>query len=112
MELLLLKIIILAASIYLVGKLTKLFLIDDFITALISAVLLALVNALVKPLLIILTLPITIVTLGIFLLFVNGICLQIVSALLPRFRTTGCLTSAIAALLISLVNVLLEWLLL
>ncbi|MCK4653370.1 MAG: phage holin family protein, partial [Candidatus Cloacimonetes bacterium] len=49
------------------------------------------------------------ITLGIFLFFVNGLCLIIASALVPKFKVEGCLNSAIAALLISLTNLLLEW---
>ncbi|MBC8415279.1 MAG: phage holin family protein [Candidatus Cloacimonetes bacterium] len=99
-----------ALSIYLVGKITKLFVIEDFITAIITAVVLALVNVIIRPVLVLLTFPLTILTLGIFLLFVNGLCLIIVSALVPRFKIAGCLNSAIAALLISVTNLILEWL--
>ena len=42
--------------------------VDDFLTAVIIAVLLSLLNATVKPLLIILTIPITVFTFGLFLL--------------------------------------------
>ncbi len=105
-----LRLLILALSIYLVGKITKLFVIEDFITAIIIAVILALVNVIIRPVLVLLTFPLTILTLGIFLLFVNGLCLIIVSALVPRFKIAGCLNSAIAALFISITNLVLEWL--
>ncbi len=45
--------------------------------ALISAAIIGIVNALVRPLLQILTFPITILTLGFFLLIVNGLCLSL-----------------------------------
>ncbi|MBN2460831.1 MAG: phage holin family protein [Candidatus Cloacimonetes bacterium] len=108
MEIIILKIIVLALSIYLVGKITRLFQVEDFLTAIITAILLALVNAFLKPLLILLTLPLTLITLGLFLFIINGLCLQIVSAIFPKFRISGCLTAALAALLISLINLLLE----
>ena len=43
----------------------------------VSALLLGFVNALVRPILIILTLPLTILTLGLFILIVNGISLAL-----------------------------------
>jgi putative membrane protein len=105
-----LRLLILALSIYLVGKITKLFIVEDFFTAIVTAVILALVNVIVRPVLVLITFPLTILTLGIFLLFVNGLCLIIVSALVPKFKIAGCLNSAIAALLISVTNLTLEWL--
>jgi putative membrane protein len=105
-----LRLLILALSIYLVGKITKLFIVEDFLTAIITALVLALVNLIIRPVLVLLTFPLTILTLGIFLLFVNGLCLIIVSALVPRFKIAGCLNSAIAALLISVTNLIFEWL--
>ncbi len=103
------RILILAFSIYLVGKITRLFIVEDFLTAIITAILLAIVNTFVRPVLIILTLPITILTLGLFLLIINGISLLIVSSLVPKFKIKGCLNAAVAALLISIVNIILEW---
>jgi putative membrane protein len=105
------RIIILAASIYLVGKLTRLFQVEDFLTAIITALLLAVVNAIVRPILIILTFPVTILTFGLFLLFINGFSLLIVAKLVPKFKIEGCFTAAIASLLISLTNLLLDGLL-
>ncbi|MCD4797106.1 MAG: phage holin family protein [Candidatus Cloacimonetes bacterium] len=104
------RTIILASSIFLVGKITKLYIIEDFFTALIAALILAIVNVVIRPLLIFITFPLTIVTLGIFLFFINGICLIIVSALVPKFKIEGCLNSAIAAFIISLTSIILEWL--
>ena|SRR5690348_1868277 len=52
---------------------------------LIAGVVLGLVNAFVRPVLTLLTLPLTIVTLGLFLLIVNGLMLFIVSWLLHLF---------------------------
>ena len=45
----------------------------SFGSALIAALVLGLVNALVRPILVILTLPVTLLTLGLFLLVINGL---------------------------------------
>jgi len=102
------QIMILAVSIYLVGKLTRLFIVEDFVTAIFSALLLALINMIIRPVLILLTLPITIITLGLFLFIINGFSLMIVASLIPKFKVNGCLSAAAAAFLISLTNLLLK----
>jgi len=104
------RILILAVSIYLVGKLTRLFIVEDFLTAIISALILAVVNAVVRPFLILFTLPITILTFGLFLFLINGFSLIIVSRLVPKFKVNGCFTAAVAAVLISIFNIILDWL--
>ena len=46
--------------------------VDGYATALLAAFLLGLVNALIRPILLLLTLPITLLTLGLFILVING----------------------------------------
>lgn len=102
------KVIISAVSIYLVGVITKLFVVKDFSTAFITAFVLAIVNILIRPLLIVLTLPITILTLGIFLFFINGLMLIIVSKIVPTFVVNSWFNAALASLLISICNSCIE----
>lgn len=110
MENFLLKVLISALAIFLVGKATRLYHVYDFLTAFFAALVLALINMLIRPLLIILTLPLTIITFGIFLLFINGFCLMLVSYIVPKFKINGCLHATIAAIFISIVTILLEYL--
>jgi len=70
---------------------------------LIAALVLGLVNAVVRPIMIILTLPLTILTLGLFLLVVNGLALGIVIALTPM-AVTGFGTTILAALVLTLIS--------
>ena len=58
-------------------------------TLLIAGLLLGLVNALVRPILTILTLPLTVVTLGLFLLVLNGLMVLLVGWILHRFGVSG-----------------------
>ena len=53
----------------------------------IAGLLLGLANALVRPILTFLTLPLTIVTLGLFLLVVNGLMVLLVGWVLHRFHS-------------------------
>ena len=62
---------------------------DSGATLILAAILLGLVNGLVQPLVVLLTLPLTILTLGFFLLVVNGIMLALVAGLLPGFGIVG-----------------------
>jgi putative membrane protein len=55
-------------------------------TLVIAGLLLGLANALVRPILTFLTLPLTIVTLGLFLLVVNGLMVLLVGWVLHRFH--------------------------
>jgi putative membrane protein len=47
--------------------------ISDAVTLLLAAVLLGICNAVVKPVLILLTLPATVLSLGLFLIVINGV---------------------------------------
>ncbi|MGO9741940.1 MAG: phage holin family protein [Roseiarcus sp.] len=68
-----------------------------------AAVLLAVVNAIVRPVVILLTLPITLLTLGLFLLVVNGLMIELVSALLkPGFFVTGLGPAVLASIIVSI----------
>ncbi|HEX9822017.1 MAG TPA: phage holin family protein [Methylomirabilota bacterium] len=72
--------------------------------ALLAGVVLGLVNALVRPVLVILTLPLTVVTLGLFLLVLNGLCLALTAWLVPGFHVEGLGTAVLGALVISAVS--------
>jgi len=54
-----------------------------------AAIVLGIVNAIVRPVLIVLTLPITLVTLGLFLLVVNGLSFALAAALVPGFHVAS-----------------------
>jgi putative membrane protein len=75
--------------------------------ALLAGVVLGLVNALVRPVLVILTLPLTVVTLGLFLLVLNGLCLILTAWLVPGFDVDGLGAAVLGALVISVVSWLL-----
>jgi putative membrane protein len=80
----------------------------DPIDALVAAVLLGLVNALIKPILVLLTLPVTILTLGLFLLVLNGLLFWAVSALMSGFEVHGLWAGVLGALVYSVLTSLLS----
>jgi putative membrane protein len=78
--------------------------VDGIVPALAAAVLLGLVNAFVRPVLLILTLPITLVTLGLFLLVLNGFCFWVVASLVKGFHVAGFGSALLGALVVSVVS--------
>lgn len=78
--------------------------VDNFLSALILALVLALMNVTLKPLLIILTIPFTVVTLGLFLLVINAIVILISDAIIPGFIVDGFWWALLFSLVLSLIN--------
>lgn len=82
----------------------KIIRVDGFLAALVAAFLLGIVNSIIKPILVLLTLPITVLTLGLFLLVINGLMLWLVSALVKGFYVNGFWGAVFGSILISLVS--------
>lgn len=79
--------------------------------ALIAAVVIGLVNMLIKPILVILTLPVTILTLGLFILVINGLLFWGVGHVLQGFNVVTFKAGIIGALAYSVISWLLSALL-
>jgi len=77
---------------------------DGPMAALAAAFVLGLVNAIIRPVFVLLTLPVTVVTLGIFLLVINGLLLWLVSAIVPGLHVNGFAGAVIGSLLISAIS--------
>lgn len=73
-------------------------------TLLLAAALMGIVNAFVRPIVVILTLPITIVTLGLFLLFVNAGMFGLVAAMLDGFVVDGFGSALLGWLIVTVVS--------
>jgi putative membrane protein len=84
---------------------------DDPVSVLLAALVLGVVNALIRPIVLMLTCLLQLLTLGLFTLVVNALMLLLASwlaeALGLSFRVTGFGAAFFAALLISLVSMLL-----
>ena len=86
--------------------------IQSFGTALVAALVLGLANAVVRPILVLLTLPVTVLTLGLFLLVINGAVFLGVARLVSGFEVAGWWAAILAAILYSIVSWLLSALIL
>jgi putative membrane protein len=82
--------------------------IDSFTTALVAALVLGLINTLIRPILIFLTFPVTVLTLGLFILVVNGLMFWAASDLVQGFQVAGFSSAVLGALLYSVISWLLS----
>jgi putative membrane protein len=78
--------------------------------ALIAALAIGFVNATIGLLLKILTFPLSLVTFGLFWLVINALMLELAAALVPGFQVQGFLAAFVGAIVLSLVNMMLKWL--
>jgi putative membrane protein len=80
--------------------------VEGFGSALIAAVALGLINTLLRPLLILLTLPVTVLTLGLFMLVINGLLFWLAGSVLRGFEVSGFWTGVGGAVLYSILSYL------
>ena len=73
-------------------------------TLLLAALLLGIVNAIIRPIILILTLPLTVLTLGLFILVVNGISLALVAWVLPGFTVAGLVPAVLGSIVVGLTS--------
>ncbi len=69
-----------------------------------AAILLGIVNAIVRPVLVFLTFPITLLTLGLFLLIINGLMVELVAHFLKGFEVDGLWPAILTSLVVSLTS--------
>lgn len=87
-------------------KLVPGFTIESWFTAFTVALVLGIFNVVLRPILVLLTLPVTILTLGLFLLIINGGMLLLASSFVPGFHVDSLWTAIISSIVISLLSLL------
>ena len=80
----------------------------DFKTALIAALVLGLINTLIRPILVVLTLPVTLLTLGLFILIINGFLFWLVGQMDLGFSVAGFWNAVLGAIVYSVISWLLS----
>lgn len=73
-----------------------------------AVVLLSFLNAIIRPILYLLSAPFIVVTLGLFMVFINGFLLYLVSVLVKGFIVSGFWPAVGGALIISFVSAVLN----
>lgn len=82
---------------------------NDIGTLLIIGLVFGIVNAIVRPILIFLTCPAVIVTLGLFLLVINGLMLMLTASLIPeRLQIDGFGTAVLAGIIMGILGMIME----
>lgn len=77
---------------------------DGVLSAVAAGLLLGLINAVVRPILVILTLPITLLSLGLFLLVLNGFCFWLVARFVTGFHVAGFWSAFLGALVVTIAS--------
>lgn len=98
-----------ALALLIVSRLVPGFYVRSFGSALWAALVVGLINATVGWVLKILTLPLTLVTLGIFWIVINAVVLELATLFAPGLRISGFLPAFVGAVVLSLVNMFLRW---
>jgi putative membrane protein len=79
-------------------------------SALLAPIVIGFINATIGLILKIITLPLTVLTLGIFWLVINALMLQLAAAVVPGFYVGGFISAFFGAIVLSLINMVLRWL--
>lgn len=103
----LIKLLITSIAVYVAAYIIPGVEIDSFVSLLVVAIVLGIINTFVKPILVILTFPLTVLTLGIFLLLLNGILILLVGSIVPGFTVTSLFAAVLFSIVVSLVSSLL-----
>jgi putative membrane protein len=77
---------------------------ENFMTALVVAIVLGVINTFIRPIVLILTLPINILTLGLFTFVILGGIVMLVSSIVPGFVVDGFWWAIAFSLLLSIIN--------
>jgi putative membrane protein len=100
-----------ALAVWIVSRVVPGISVSGPVAALIAALVIGFINATIGVVLKILTFPLTLITLGLFWLVINALMLELASVLLaPGFQVHGFLAAFVGAIVLSLVNMLLKWL--
>jgi len=100
--------IINAIALLVVAKLVQGIAVDNVLSLFMAALVLGVLNAVIRPILLLLTLPINILSLGLFTLVINALMLKIVDWLVIGFSTGSFLATMFAAIILSIISMILS----
>ena len=101
-----------ALALWIVSRLVPRFSVSGPMAALIAAVVIGFVNATLGFFLKIITFPLTLLTLGLFWLIINAVVIKLAAAIVPGFHVYTFGAAFWGAIVLSLVNMALKWLVL
>lgn len=107
---LLLNWVLSALAVWIVSQVVPGIYVHGPVAALIAALVIGFINATLGFLIKIVTFPLTLLTLGLFWFVINAAMLKLASVLVPGFEVHGFAAAFIGAIVLSLVNWVLHWL--
>lgn len=105
------KLLLNAIAVFVIAQFLTGVSVNNYITAIIVAIVLSVLNVLVKPFLVIFTLPVTILTLGLFMLIINAFIIILADKLVDGFYVSSIWTALLFSILLSVLQSILHSLL-
>jgi putative membrane protein len=99
-----------ALAVWIVAHVISGFHVSGWASALIAALVIGFVNATLGMFLKVVTFPLTLLTLGLFWLIINAVMIELASAIVPGFHVDSFDAAFWGAIVLSLVNMFLRWL--
>lgn len=112
MTTILVKWLVLALAVFLVGNFLPGIHIADYMTALWVALMLGIANVVIRPILLLITFPINLLTLGLFTFVVNGFLFWLATKFVANFTIDGFWTAVLGAFIVSIITMVLDRLIL
>lgn len=78
--------------------------VDNFITALVVAIVLGVINTFIKPLILLLTLPLNIISLGLLTFIINGLLILLTASFVKGFSVDNIWWAILFSLVVSVVS--------
>lgn len=105
----LIRWLVISLAIFVVANLSGLIYIESLKALVLGSLIVGILNVFLRPILIFLTLPLTFFTLGLFIFVINGFILYTVAGLVPGFQILSFWKALVAALLISMLSALINY---
>ena len=102
------KVVVTSFAVVITAKLLPGVYLPNYIVAILVALVLSLLNTFLRPLLVLLTIPASILTFGLFLLFLNAFMILLTSSIVDDFKIDSFGTAFIFSIILSLITFLLE----
>ena len=100
-----------AVALLITSRIVDGFVVNNFVVALVAALVIGLVNAFIRPILRLLTFPITLLTFGLFTFVINALTLWLASALTPGygFEIRGFLPALLGSIVLAIVSSIINY---
>jgi len=108
---LIIRLLLNALAVVILSKILTGVHVDNYVTAIVVAVVLALLYLVVKPILVIFTLPATILTLGLFLFVINALIILLADKLVDGFSVANFWIALLFSILLTILESILHTLL-